>query len=173
MGCEPPIEPSGCAPKIRHLATRRYQRADHPSTVGASNRRSGRQPGLRGARLAPSRADQSERAYGMGIGRATSGSAELSALSERISMHAVAYLLAPFRPTDDHRAAFPIVPIGNQIADFVRVKIRRSPHIRLYRSPGSARPGWKGSGLWNRRLPHARTDVLSCVGVAYPPAEWP
>ena len=54
----------------------------------------------------------------MGIGRATSGSAELSALSERISMHAVAYLLAPFRPTDDHRAAFPIVPIGNQIADY-------------------------------------------------------
>jgi hypothetical protein len=28
-----------------------------------------------------------------------------------------------------------------QIADFVRMKIRRSPHIRLYRSPGSARPG--------------------------------
>jgi len=30
-----------------------------------------------------------------------------------------------------------------------------------------------GSGLWNHELPHAGTDVLICVGVAYPTAQWP
>ena len=30
-----------------------------------------------------------------------------------------------------------------------------------------------GSGLWNHELPHAGTDVLICVGVAYPTARRP
>jgi hypothetical protein len=32
-----------------------------------------------------------------------------------------------------------------EIADFVRVKIRRSPHIRLYRSPGRRALAGKGA----------------------------
>jgi|ERR1039457_2516328 hypothetical protein len=40
------------------------------------------------------------------------------------------------------------------------MRIRRSWHIRAYRSPGSARPGWKGSGLWNRRLRRSLLEGL-------------
>jgi hypothetical protein len=43
---------------------------------------------------------------------------------------------------------------GPPNADFVRMKIRRSPHVHLYISPGSARSRLeKRSSLWNVDTP--------------------
>src|ERR1039458_7772560 len=39
-------------------------------------------------------------------------------------------------------------------ADFVRMRIRRSWHVRAYSSPGSARPGWAGKACSGRTRTH-------------------
>jgi transcriptional regulator with XRE-family HTH domain len=81
----------------------------------------------------------------------------------RSSRHGLAMLSSAFTDSDPRTNALP--PERAPIAEFVHMKIRRSPPIRLYRSSGSARTRWKGSGPWNRSRWMVRTvEAVTRVG---------
>jgi hypothetical protein len=67
----------------------------------------------------------------------TSGSAEKSKLSARMSMHVPEYSLKLSQPFAHHSAAFSIIVVGNQIAEYLLPRDGGSAVAQWHRTPGS------------------------------------